>query len=603
MPSKLLRMAVRQTGTAFCRSFVLFLLAASVAAQDRLPAPVQANEQALRAINAYQEQQAERERAEERIRLQHRISATSVSRQEYEAAWRVNAKIVDQPAREAIDKLFAELQVPLVAEPAVARLLDQKVTLECRDCSRFEVIERICQQVGVYPDYSELEDSGSLFPLVVAFGLCLSADCDLNPKQESATNGVAEEPPRHGVHLRAGKRPYPLLFAGPCAVEVVSLMEHPPYTTGNLLLRVLSAGLPESIATIRRMKGTIQTQFMPLTDQDNATLSLKQEFSQIYGNHPTFHVERHYWELTRLLRSATELRIGGKVELAIPTEVATLDVPRFEPGATAEAGDWRLSVRSLEELESGRERTQGEQAKYQWSVELTVPLLELSAVKDLILLLDADGNEVRPALIATDQLSASTDAVGSFRVSYLGFQKPARVVVKVLGRAETVKYAFRGTLPLQAKNKQPLEVPELKFEGDAPATIDVKKLLSGDGELPRINLLVRNHSNKDFEAVRFRTIFLDANQKELDDSSGLVRGARYFLHETPRLVAAGQSIEQTEVDASMPRQTRSTRIELQRVEFLDGTTWRTAADKDKPNRLGPVWGVTQMPASLETPAP
>jgi hypothetical protein len=137
-----------------------------------------------------------------------------VTPDEFAAAWQTDLEAEDVPAAELLRALAREVgqltvlpggKLPEDVEEALGR----RISLHLHKVSRFQAIEEVCRQVGVYPDYS----AGQLLFL-------------------------------------PGKRPFPIALAGPFLLIPQSMHEDAPNATGSLNLELYTAALPPKIEAL-----------------------------------------------------------------------------------------------------------------------------------------------------------------------------------------------------------------------------------------------------------------------------------------------------------------------------------------------------------------
>ena len=152
-----------------------------------------------------EEIRAERERFE---------AVASVAEPQHDAAWKVDVSADGVPAHELLGSLVEGTGVALDAGPYAAAL-EAPVTLKLAGVSRLEAFERICETVELHPVYPDLgwmnDDSGP------------------------------------SITFAEGPRAHPVTFAGPFLVEVASLEENAPNTTGEITLAVRSLGMAPGV--------------------------------------------------------------------------------------------------------------------------------------------------------------------------------------------------------------------------------------------------------------------------------------------------------------------------------------------------------------------
>ena len=173
------------------------------------------------------------------------IAMAGISSQAFEAAWKIDIDIQQQPARVMLERLCAELGLRMGNAEEHAAALDKSVSLRLQGVSRLQAIEQICSQVDVYPDFTrqtDLADAGPIAAMAFMMGGMAGGKMSVQtPASEPA------EVTLPAVLLRAGARPIPLVFTGPFALEVTRLDEYPPDATGLLEISLFAGDIPRSV--------------------------------------------------------------------------------------------------------------------------------------------------------------------------------------------------------------------------------------------------------------------------------------------------------------------------------------------------------------------
>ena len=195
-----------------------------------------------------QESMQETERRQPKLldkQMQTLAAVEGVSVPEFDAAWKIDLEIDQQPACGVLERLAADLGLRVANAAEHAEVLNTSVSVQMRGISRLQTMEWLCSQIGLYPDYQRqpvLLDGGPFGAMAQALGA-------LAGQQVQRTEPKPDEDALPAVTLRPGARPIPLAFVGPFAVEVTQIQEFPPDATGRMELCLFAGGVPASVLT------------------------------------------------------------------------------------------------------------------------------------------------------------------------------------------------------------------------------------------------------------------------------------------------------------------------------------------------------------------
>jgi hypothetical protein len=172
----------------------------------------------------------------------------------------------------------------------------------------------------------------------------------------------------------------------------------------------------------------------------------------------------------------------------------------------------------------------------------------------------------------------------SYKVHFSTNEPPASVHLKIVSKVTEVEYPIElKNIPLNHHAEMPEKLETLLFAGhDAPVTvefIEIRKDPNFPPEHAPENILVRvtNHSNKNAHSIRCQLVYLDEQGSEVERFSApptTLTGK--VTQDGIQPVVARNATEEVETTAFfMPGQTKNVRVDLQGVEFIDGTTWRS----------------------------
>lgn len=508
-------------------------------------------------------------------KMLRRAAIKSTSVEEFHAAWQTDLQVVDRPAGELLAARFAELGLSFEAEAEAAKRLEQRISITRRGCSRLSAIEEICTSIGVYPDYSVI-DQGDGSPLLGAMVLLFCP-----PGQKTKESKIPNEEKQHVVHLRVGLRPLPMVFAGPMAAEISQLDEHASYAAGLLAVRIHAAGLPASVAAYGEIQGNMQVKFDKIVDQQGQEIAGSGDVYRPWFELPNIQSQTHWWELKNLLRRVEAVHIRGRICLPIPVQVETLRMAELTPGTVASAGGCRLTLGEItaEESSGGTEEGKSEQ-RYTINFTLNGSQGSFSNKVEQFAIFDAQGRGLKGdghSMIG-DGYNSATQRFDIIRGSFTVSGKPASLVMKEFVQLQTLEYPFELVVPLKSWGQQPLEPVELQFSGLTPISLEVLQLLR-DEEFSHVKVRLTNHSNKDVRSVSYTLNFLDDAGKKLNDSPGHFSGGYSSAGAPTPAVAKGNVLEQEAPAFFMPKNTARVTVSMGSVKFMDASVWDPKAPK------------------------
>lgn len=150
---------------------------------------------------------------------------------------------------------------------------------------------------------------------------------------------------------------------------------------------------------------------------------------------------------------------------------------------------------------------------------------------------------------------------------------PKEVAVSVVTGLKEVTYDVEiKDVPVPDKQKRPEKLQPLEFAGKAPVTLEYLGI-EGDGNFKKVKIRVKNHANKAIRRIDMQLHYLDAAGKELKKWSGHARSS-FGPRGQREPVAEKNSTAETKVTAFfMPKETKSVRVELEKIAFADATIW------------------------------
>jgi hypothetical protein len=466
---------------------------------------------------------SEEEIAAERRRFE---AIAPVSEAEHESSWRVDVVGEGRPTIEVLSELVGSEGLSIDAgEHEDALWTPFALTLQ--NVSRVEAVERVAAAAGLHP----------IWP-------------PANPSTWSSDQQTSS-----ALTFGSGKRPWPVVFAGPFLVEVTGVDEHAPNAVGTLSLAVRALGLApgalafqDDMVEVLRLDRVRSDQELPLTDEGVSHMGTP----DVRDGYFTYTLDK---DLTGLLRNVRTVdAVVGEVRLPLPASVEELSWRRGDTEAR-HVGGWKLTVGS-------------------WSPQVRF---------------DIEGPEgsMEGVSVRMSPRKASGDPLGMLYGGSSGWgsqlqadlqcpETPAAVDLKIC-TTQVVSYPFAlRRIPLARSSEQPERLQELAFAGKAPILVELLDKKPADGDQWEVKLRVRNSSNKDAVSVMVEFAYLDASGNELDDFPHTLSGAYDF--EAGRfgpLVPAGETVQHETQAAFVPKGAVYLRFDVQRVEFPDGTIWES----------------------------
>ena len=465
-----------------------------------------------------------------------------VTRDAFEKTWRVAKEYGGEPVGAAIEAIAAELDLAVDAGPH-GKVLAAPVSASLGGKSRLEAIELLAAQVGLHAVFPSLRDAE----------IARQRAAWNRERGERSADAAAE---RLTVRLEEGARATPIAFSGPFVVEIADLEEKVPYATGSAGVVLRAFGVEPGLLTLLDDLGESVT-IGRVVDSGGRSLKKHEDVRYFGGGMvvgSAFESTTRL-ELRNLLRSVEEIALlEGTHRVLLPVEILEATFDDLARGAIKQVGDLEVEVGEVGELTS---------------LELRFPTESEDELTVRFWASDRDGNTV-------GILGQSTARWGPERVqsSVNTAAVPARLALRIIRKREVLDYPFalRG-IPLARHEEMPEAIDELSFAGsEAPLTMRFKEFRDRDDDFPKVVLEVENHSNKDVLSARARFVYLDAAGTELKDFPHSLTGAFSAAGYQP--VAARRSTGEVESTAFfMPPETARVRIELEEVEFADGTTW------------------------------
>lgn len=475
--------------------------------------------------------------------------------EEFDAQWKIDFVARDRTAEDALRELTAGLGLALDTRD-VESALAQAVTVGLSGVSRLQAIEEVCSQVNLYPVYPE---GGTMMGGLFGDMLEGLVEVLVGADELEKARAEAAEIPANAVAFMEGPRPWPVVFSGPFMFEVDDVIENVPHATGSVSIVVRAFAIEPSAVELTSEGSTLNIE--PVSDANGNSLDWGRIGFVLGGNQSsdaTYAVTRNI-SLKNLLRNTTEIPvISGNQQLIYPSKLDELTFDELAEGTTQEMGEFSVELTQLGT-----------------SVEFDIRGPEES-IENLIVKhspRDSEGN----AMEVTMDMSGSR--FDSYRVSLFMAEPPSSVHLKIIS-VTRVEYPFEiRNIPLEHYSEMPEALEDLAFAGhDAPVTVEFLEIREDPNSpefMPdKVVVRVTNHSNKDALSVQMQSMYLDGQGTELESFPNTLAGKFNLDHQEP-VVEQGTTTEVETTPYFMPDETKTVRIVLQSVGFIDGTTWRS----------------------------
>jgi hypothetical protein len=456
-----------------------------------------------------------------------------VSRAEFEASWQVDLDVREKPALEVLQALVKGFLSPknLTCPDEARAAASRPVSLRMQRRSRLEAIEEVCRQVGLCPVYQQSDM----------------------------------------IALAAGKRSLPCAVAGPFLVQVERVTENHPTATGQMTLLCPAYDVPAGVLALLR-PAPLALRDLRVSSADGRVLhdADKQPYhlprvtsygSDTYGT-------RWVIPLKNLLRDLDVIAdTCGSFAVTLPSQVEVLRFESLTAGETQSAGNTWVKLTKVDGKDENAPTSITQ-------LEFEGPGVTHKRVQWMAL--DLQGHRLGDGY-------AAFDSSGRLRVS-LPRQSTA-CHLRLLTLEEEVVFDFQlRDVPL--KGRPPTQLEPARFPGhDVPVTVKVVKLPTGNGNLSEpIRLLVENHTQKEVFGLTLACTYLDADGRPLKETvythprPEAVANAAVMPGPVPNEMATSVFREQKTFtvnvrDPQVPPGAKSVSVAVQRVLFMDATTW------------------------------
>ncbi len=517
---------------------------------------------------AFEEAKRDHEQHELERRRTMFESLRSYTQKEFEKSWQVTRDLRGRSSIVAIELLAAELGLA-VDFGTVASSLVVPVKEDFSGRSRIEAIEAIAAEVGchpVFPAPSELEGvGGDAFARSMGKSLdgAFRSEASAQSFQGDNSPSVPTRSPAPGaIRIEPGSPEPGFTHEGPFRMSVESVTQRPRYATGSVQVLANGYGFDPALAGA----GTSVDEVITFTEVvDDRGRELRENPDVHYLGSSTIirgaAENRTSIDLKGLLRDVPRIaRIGGIQRLVIPTRVESIELAALVPGGSGKAGKLRYKIGDV-----GAATT----------IQFTGPDEILEALTVLGRPYDSAGSDMAVAYDSTSSWG-NREAVYQIQCE----TAPARLDLKVITAREVLEFPFLiEGIGLPQADEAPASLPTLEFAGhDAPVEVRFVELKDASGGFPQVLLSISNHSNKDAATITARFEYLDRAGGKLEQFPHTLSGPGSFDGPQP-VVEAGRDARNETAAFFLPEGTKSVRVALESVEFMDATSWKNPTAK------------------------
>jgi len=521
-------------------------------------------------------------------RRQALTAVETVSLTEFEAAWKINLNVDQQPAQQVLERLVAEMGLRIANGAEHAAALNQPVSIQLTGVSRLQAVESLCSQIGLYPDYRRQFDWPNANPFAAVLpGLTVPG----NPTpQPAAPKPEADQLP--AVTLQSGQRPVPLVFAGPFALAVLDLQEYPPDATGCLDVCLFVGGIPASLATRwgrqNRSSGPVVGQqtpsFSAWREREGRDVLMPGSRTFQIGGTCVLPCQTTQLQLRNLLRDVQTLRLVTDITAVLPTKIETIHFADLSVTPVTRGTEYPLTVQKVR----SRPRTQTASPAGPCTMVLTTPGDFATPIE--FIPLDAEGQVISIRSVT----SSGSGTGGYYRLRGPGVESmrnqiqaqtlvrthhvlempdvPKELIARVLLVEQKVSYPVELVVNLSSWSDQPEQLTPLQYDGSRPIEIEVLQIRT-ESPFRVVDVKLKNNSNKHIRHI-------DATMHYLD-SAGAVLKKQVAMLATPSepgdsrglLVRAKATQEASATAFFAPDTMDAVAFVLGRVYFVDGTDW------------------------------
>jgi hypothetical protein len=530
----------------------------------------------------------EQERYDKSMRSLAALEGVTAS--QFEAAWRIDLEADQQPGRELVERLAAEMGLRIANAAEHAEALDAPVTIKLRDVSRLQAMELVCNQIGLYPDYRrpfETVSGGIVAGMAEAMG-ALAGQSEKPAEASKPEDPAAESVSLPALTLRAGKRPIPLAFAGPFGLEVTQLQEFPPDGTGTLQMCVFAGGVPASLSTYWGGTLRLSTDFRgtPLSlgkwrETGGRDIVMNDQSSWITSTSAVLPGLTTQLELWQLLRDVETIRIASEISVSLPTKVEFIRFDDLAALPVTRGSDFQITLEKVQVSESAPAEENGSAESSRCAIELT--LIGPPETRVDFVALDEEGHVLRkdnvtyayPYYIVRGPADFTPDQVALQKVPQRIFLRgtPKSLLAWVFLTEQRVSYPVEAAVGLPSFAAQPAQLMELQYDGSSPLEIEVLKIRT-EQALRRVEVNMINKSNKGIRNVDAKMQFRDRTGRVLRDQVAMLNTRPEPGDSRFTLVPSKTTRPAEDTSIFVTEDVSSVTFVLKRVQFVDGTQWK-----------------------------
>ena len=479
----------------------------------------------------------------------HYETLQPVTPEAFKDRWQTDLSADARPAGE----LLAELLAPMGLVPpsnTPGDLLATPVTLDVTGGSRLELIERVCEAIGHYPEYpmtQEMKDD-----LLGGFGRAFAE------QSGKMLESPEDAPPANALALKKGPRKTPVVFSGPLMIAVIDITQKAAYATGSLSLRVYGTDVrKDGFDMIKEADDLLKIEKIPGPDGSNLFHRMGTGFAvKPYGSGGFFRIDRNII-LKNLLRSVKHIdSLSGKIAFSIPTAV--------------KEGEFRLDNKGTEKtVNVGDLEITARQNQHSVFFQFNGPT---DLLEDIMVRFDPADTSGNPIFIT----STGHSFMGNRSHYQLSLPRSAATVgYKIAAQQAPLQYPFSlEAVTLPSSEAMPASLPPLKFSGhDKPVAIELTQIDRSDPNFSKAHLHVINHTNKAIARIEARFVYLDEGGAVLKEFPHTLEGTHTDTGQEP-FIGADTAADQTVTAFFMPEQTTDIRFDIEQILFMDTMTWR-----------------------------
>ena len=368
---------------------------------------------------------------------------------QFDARWKNSRDFRGQTVAEALEALAGYLGLSMHVGEHAERFA-AKVQTDVRDMSHMQALEVIAGEIDLYPEYPSSAGMGGRLvgAMTSAFVRGLTGADSALTVDGSAPPPESSKPADDAVTFVAGKRSWPVTFAGPFRIDVADVTENVPHATGQISVALSARGVDEGVLSLLADHRE-PTTFDAVVNDHGDSLRCRDDVRFMGGGQLTGVTYESVFpiDLKNLLRDVKSVTsVKGTQRLVIPTEIKPVEFDRPRPGQKKKVGDLPLAVKMAAE---------------NTTINISGPTETLSKLLVRFWALDAAGNDIGIfhqdcAMWMRDRAQASVQTA----------KTPAKLLLKVITGHEEIEYPFEiRDIPLVHHAEMPDKIEELAFPG------------------------------------------------------------------------------------------------------------------------------------------